>query len=189
MDDFPQAALGDSGDVLVNGNDPFEVNGCWVVIPQDLEFRVVDDEPPVQVLHFSIETHLLPRGDDLLNERHVEPPAGDFPRAENAAGTVHHDRFIIAPTRTGMPESSVDHHAAKTHGGRRRLIGKRIEVPPVFIALGEMREHLRGSVEAGRGEGHHLSLGKKRQRSQVISSGKHCGRILRRRQLGELLQI
>src|SRR5687767_12668170 len=83
MNDLPQAALGDAGDIPVNGHDPLEMNGGLIVIPQHLEFRMIDDQPPVGFLDLSINANLLPCGDDLLDEWHVEPAAGDFPGAEN----------------------------------------------------------------------------------------------------------
>ena len=94
MDDLTKSALVEAGDVFVDGDDAVEVDRFFFVVGYDLDFWVVDDEAARLFFYFPVGDHLLPRGDDLGHERHVEPAAGDFPGAENAAGAIHDDGFV-----------------------------------------------------------------------------------------------
>ncbi len=115
VDDLAQAALVEAGDVLVDWDDAVEVDRFLAIVGNDLDLRVVDDEASALLLHFSISDHLLPGGDDLGHERHVEPAAGDFPGAEYPAGAIHDDGLV----ETGFSEAlgaRVDDAAVEADG-------------------------------------------------------------------------
>ncbi len=140
MDDFAEPALVDAGNVPVDRHDAVEVDGFGfiLILAQDFEFRVVDDQPAALLLYFSVGDDLMPGGDDFRHEGHVEPAAGDFPRAENPAGTIHDDGLV----KTGFSETlgpGIDHAAGEADGFRGGLVGKTVELPAVLVSFREMR--------------------------------------------------
>lgn len=95
-DDFPQAALVEAGDVFVDGDDAVEVDGWGVgwfrgVLVDDLGFGVIHEEPAGMFFYFAVGDDVLAGGDYLCHEGHVEPAAGDFSGAEDAAGALEDD--------------------------------------------------------------------------------------------------
>ena len=163
MDDFPQPPLGDSGDVFVNGNNPFEMDrGIIIALPDDFEFRMIDDEPSVGILHFSINDHLVSRCHEFLDERHVEPAAGHFSRTEHPTRTVHDDHFVKAPAGPEVFESGIDHRAAKADRIRGWLVRKSIEPAAVLVAFRQMVEKLCRRMEPRGSQRHDFPLRKKR---------------------------
>ncbi len=141
MDGFAEAALVDSGNVPVDRDDAVEVDRFLLVLADDLDLRVVDDEPPALFLHFSIGDHLLAGGDDLGHEGHVEPAAGDFPGAEDPTGAVHDDGLV--ETRfTEALGARVDHAAVEADGLAGRQGGEGIELAAILVAFGEMGEEI-----------------------------------------------
>ncbi len=98
VDEGAEAALGEAGDVFVDGYDAVEVDGLGgvVFLVDDFDFRVIDDEAAGLFLHFAVGDDLLAGGDDFGDEGHVEPAEGDFAGAEDAAGAVHDDGLVEA---------------------------------------------------------------------------------------------
>ena len=101
MHDFPQPPLGEAGDIPIDRHDPFEMDGLrlLVILAEHLELRMIDDQPAVGILHFAVNDHLLSGRDEFVDERHVEPAAGDFPGPEDAARAVHDDRLVKPAAR------------------------------------------------------------------------------------------
>ena len=81
VDDLPQSALVDAGDVFVNRDDAVEMDrfGSCIVIVDDFDFWVIDDQTSALLFDFSVSNHLLARGDQFRHEWDVEPTARNFP--------------------------------------------------------------------------------------------------------------
>ena len=86
-----QAALGDARQIPIDGHDALEMDGLLVriVLAENFELRVIDDQAAVRILDFAVNDHFLAGGDEFVDEGHIEPAAGDFAGAEDAARAVH----------------------------------------------------------------------------------------------------
>ena len=96
MDDLAEAALIDTGNVFVDGDDAGEVDGfgVLVILAQYFYLGMVNNQAARLFFDFPVGDDLMSSCYDLRHERHIEPAAGDLPRAEDAAGSIHDDSFV-----------------------------------------------------------------------------------------------
>ena len=174
--DLAQAALVEAGDVLVDGDDAVEVDRFLAVVGNDLDLRVVDDEPPALFLHFPVGDDLLAGGDDFRHERHVEPAAGDFPGTEDPAGAVHDDGLVEARFAEALG-ARVNHNAMEADGFAGGQGGEGVELAAVFVAFREMLEEIGHCGEPGGIECLRFLCGKDRERGEWCLAGGHAASL------------
>ena len=142
-------------------------------VPKPKRIGMIDRQAALMFLDPAVNDHLLAAGDELVDERHVEPPTGDFLRAEHAAGPVHHHRLEDAAAAAESPPRGVHHRAAQADGGWRRLVREDIETPAVLVTLRQVVEHIADGPEAGGRKRHHLLRGQQSGRGKFVGRGNH----------------
>ena len=170
IDMHPQAPLRDPGDIPVDRHDVFQMDRRPAIQADHLEFRVIDHQLAAGVLRLAIDDDLLPRGDHVVDEGHVEPAAGHLAGAEDAAGTVHHHRFVKLPPRTEGALHRIDHRPAQADRGAAGLGGKGIESTAVLVAPRQPFEQVARGVQPGSSEGDDFL------RREEIHGCERCGR-------------